>query len=47
MKNFINFLLASYAIFYTLYYVDAGDICRTIFGCMMILMCYWIIRKEN
>lgn len=50
MKNTINllsFLLALYTFFYTIYYVNAGDICKTIFGCTMLLMWFWIFRKEN
>lgn len=43
----LNYTLASYTIFYTVYHVNAGDICRTIFGCTMLLMWFWIFRKEK
>lgn len=50
MKHIINLLNLAFAfatILYTVYYVDAGDICRTIFGCTMLLMWFWIFRKEE
>ena len=40
--NLLNLALAFYTIFYTIHNVDAGDICRTIFGCTMLLMWFWI-----
>lgn len=50
MKQIIDLLnnyLALGTICYTIYYVNAGDICRTIFGCTMLLMWFWIFRKEK
>jgi hypothetical protein len=50
MKHIINLLnlsLAFYTIFYTTYYVNTGDICKTILGCTMLLMWFWIFRKES
>ena len=45
--DLLNYYLAVGTIFYTVYHVNAGDICRTIFGCTMLLMWFWIFRKEN
>ena len=50
MKRIINLFelaLAFSTVFYTVYYMDAGDICRTIVGCTMLLMWFWIFRKEK
>ena len=35
------------SIFYTVNYVESGDVCRTIIGCTMLLMWFWIFRTEN
>ena len=50
MKHIINLLdliFASYTIFYTIHHVNSGDICQTIFGCTILLMWFWIFRKEK
>ena len=45
--NLFNLALAFVTIFYTAYYVDVGDICRTIFGCTILLMWFCIFRMES
>ena len=47
ITNIFNFLLPTLIIFYTAYQVNTGDICRTIFGCTMLLMCYWNILQQT
>ena len=50
MKHIIklfNYITACFTIFYTVYHVSTGDICRTIFGCTMLLMWFWIFRREK
>ena len=50
MKHIINLLglaLAFGAIFYTAYWVNAGDICRTIFGCFALWTWFNFVKKEN
>ena len=34
------------SIFYTVNYVESGDVCRTIIGCTMLLMWFLILRKD-
>ena len=36
--NLLNLVLVFATIFYTAYYVDVGDICRTVFGCTAIIV---------
>ena len=45
--NLLNLALAFASVFYTVYYMSAGDVCRTIVGCTMMLMWFWIFRKEK
>ena len=45
--NLFNLALAFGAIFYTAHYVDAGDICRTIFGCTAIIVWVLTFRRER
>ena len=50
MKHIIelfNYIIACLTISYTVYHVGAGDICRTIFGCTMLLMWFWTLTKEK
>ncbi len=50
MKHIIelfNHILASYTVLYLIHHMNAGDICKTIFGCTMLLMWFWIFRKEK
>lgn len=50
MKHIINLLglaLAFGSIFYTAYWVNAGDVCRTIFGCFALWIWFNFDRKEN
>lgn len=36
--NLLNLALAFACIFYVAYHVNAGDICRTIFGCTALIV---------
>lgn len=45
--NLINLALAFVSVFYTVYHMGTGDICRTIVGCTMLMMWFWIFRREN
>lgn len=45
--NLLNLALAFATIFYTAYYVDAGDICRTIFGCTALIVWTLAFNKEK
>lgn len=36
--NLLNLALAFVTIFYTAHYVNAGDVCRTIFGCTALIV---------
>ena len=45
--NLLNLALAFASVFYTVYYMDAGDVCRTIVGCTMMLMWFWIFGREK
>ena len=45
--NLLNLVIAFASVFYTVYYMAAGDICRTIVGCTILLMWFWIFRKEK
>ena len=45
--NLLNLALAFAGILYIAHYVDAGDICRTIFGCTALLMWTLTFNKEN
>lgn len=50
MKHIIelfNYMLVSLTTVYTIHHMNIGDICRTIFGCTMLLMWFWIFRKEK
>jgi hypothetical protein len=45
--NLLNLVLAFVSIFYTVHHMAAGDICRTIVGCTMILMWFWKFGEEK
>lgn len=50
MKHIINLLglaLAFGVVFYTAYWVNAGDLCRTIFGCFALWTWFNFDKKEN
>ena len=36
--NLLNLALAFGTILYTAHYVDAGDVCRTVFGCTALIV---------
>lgn len=43
----LNYLFAFATIFITVHYMNAGDICKTIFGCTAILIGFLSCREEN
>ena len=47
INNITDILFPFLTAFYTIYNVNAGNICKTVFGCTMLLMWFWIFRKEN
>ena len=47
MKHIIDFIFAVGLPLYTIHYVEAGDICRTIFGCFAMWVYFNTFGKEN
>ena len=45
--NLLNLALAFATIFYTVYYMDAGDVCRTIVGCTILIIWTLTFRGEK
>ena len=45
--NLLNLAIAFASVFYTVYYMDSGDVCKTIVGCTMMLMWFYRIRREK